>query len=185
MDISCANVLLTAPAPHVSQPRSAVHAARSSSRSSWGALVLTSVHAAFAATQGPGGQAQADENLVTGVKSPENATINLFDYWIIAEDTPDDNDPSNWRDVGINQGHELRFSDAGRYENPTSNSINAWTGTSGKPYFGIVQPTLGQDGYPVLKAGNIYQSQGGANDLRPVPRVSLQRCVRARQANPS
>lgn len=126
-----------------------------------GALVLTSVHAAFAATQGPGGQAQADENLVTGVKSPENATINLFDYWIIAEDTPDDNDPSNWRDVGINQGHELRFSDAGRYENPTSNSINAWTGTSGKPYFGIVQPTLGQDGYPVLKAGNIYQSQGG------------------------
>lgn len=150
-----------------------------------GALVLTSVHAAFAATQGPGGQAQADENLVTGVKSPENATINLFDYWIIAEDTPDDNDPSNWRDVGINQGHELRFSDAGRYENPTSNSINAWTGTSGKPYFGIVQPTLGQDGYPVLKAGNIYQSQGGANDLRPVPRVSLQRCVRARQANPS
>lgn len=161
MDISCANVLLTAPAPHVSQPRSAVHAARSSSRSSWGALVLTSVHAAFAATQGPGGQAQADESLVTGVKSPENATINLFDYWIIAEDTPDDNDPSNWRDVGINQGHELRFSDAGRYENPTSNSINAWTGTSGKPYFGIVQPTLGQDGYPVLKAGNIYQSQGG------------------------
>ncbi len=126
-----------------------------------GVLALTSVPAALAATQGPGGQAPADENLVTGVKSPKNATINLFDYWIIAEDTPDDNDPSNWRDVGINQGHELRFSDAGRYERPTSNSINAWTGTSGKPYFGIVQPTLGPDGYPVLKAGNIYQSKGG------------------------
>lgn len=126
-----------------------------------GALALTSVPAAFAATQGPGGQAPADENLVTGIKSPKNATINLFDYWIIAEDTPDDNDPSNWRDVGINQGHELRFSDAGRYETPTSNSINAWTGTTGKPYFGIVQPTLGPDGYPVLKAGNIYQSKGG------------------------
>ena len=98
---------------------------------------------------------------MTGIKSPKNATINLFDYWIIAEDTPDDNDPSNWRDVGINQGHELRFSDAGRYEGPTSNSINAWTGTSGKPYFDIVQPTLGPDGYPVLKAGNLYQSKGG------------------------
>ena len=126
-----------------------------------GALALTSVPAALAATQGPGGQAPADENLVTGIESPKNATINLFDYWIIAEDTPDDNDPSNWRDVGINQGHELRFSDAGRYERPTSNSINAWTGTSGKPYFGIVQPTLGPDGYPVLKAGNIYQFKGG------------------------
>ena len=126
-----------------------------------GALALTSVPAAFAATQGPGGQAPADENLVTGIKSPKNATIDLFDYWIIAEDTPDNNDPSNWRDVGINQGHELRFSDAGRYERPTSNSINAWTGKSGKPYFGIVQPTLGPDGYPVLKAGNIYQFQGG------------------------
>ena len=126
-----------------------------------GALALTSVPAAFAATQGPGGQAPADENLVTGIKSPKNATIDLFDYWIIAEDTPDNNDPSNWRDVGINQGHELRFSDAGRYERPTSNSINAWTGTSGKPYFGIVQPTLGPDGYPVLKAGNIYQFKGG------------------------
>lgn len=122
-----------------------------------GALALTSV----AATQGPGGQAPADENLVTGIKSPKNATINLSDYWITAEDTPDDNDPSNWRDVGINQGHELRFSDAGRHEGPTSNSINAWTGTTGKPYFGIVQPTLGPDGYPVLKAGNIYQSKGG------------------------
>ena len=126
-----------------------------------GALALTSVPAALAATQGPGGQAPADENLVTGIKSPKNATINLSDYWIIAEDTPDNNDPSNWRDVGINQGHELRFSDAGRYERPTSNSINAWTGTTGKPYFGIVQPTLGPDGYPVLKAGNIYQSKGG------------------------
>ena len=126
-----------------------------------GALALTSAPAALAATQGPGGQAPADENLVTGAKSPKNATINLFDYWIVAEDTPDNNDPSNWRDVGINQGHELRFSDAGRYEGPTSNSINAWTGTTGKPYFGIVQPTLGPDGYPVLKAGNIYQSKGG------------------------
>ena len=127
-----------------------------------GALALTlGGGAALAATQGPGGQAPADENLVTGIKSPKNATINLSDYWITAEDTPDDNDPSNWRDVGINQGHELRFSDAGRHEGPTSNSINAWTGTTGKPYFGIVQPTLGPDGYPVLKAGNIYQSKGG------------------------
>lgn len=68
-----------------------------------GALALTSVPAAaFAATQGPGGYAPADENLVTGIKSPKNATIDLFDYWIIAEDTPDGNDPSNWRDVGIN-----------------------------------------------------------------------------------
>ena len=126
-----------------------------------GALVLTSVHAAFAATQGPGGQAQADENLVTGVKSPKNATINLFDYWLTTEDAEDNRDPNGWENLGINKDHELRFSDAGTHEGPQTNSINAWTGKSGKPYFDIVQPQLGPDGFPVLKAGNIYQSKEG------------------------
>lgn len=119
------------------------------------------MHAAFAATQGPGGQAQADENLVTGVKSPKNATINLFDYWLTTEDAEDNRDPNGWENLGINKDHELRFSDAGTHEGPQTNSINAWTGKSGKPYFDIVQPQLGPDGFPVLKAGNIYQSKEG------------------------
>ena len=52
----------------------------------------------------------------------------------------------------------MRFSDAGIHEGWQTNSINAWTGKPGKPYFDIVQPTLGSDGFPVLRPGNIYQS---------------------------
>lgn len=126
-----------------------------------GVLALTSAPVALAATQGPGGQAPADENLVTGIKSPKNATINLFDYWLTTEDAEDNRDPNGWENLGINKDHELRFSDAGTHEGPQTNSINAWTGKSGKPYFDIVQPQLGPDGFPVLKADNIYQSKEG------------------------
>ncbi len=60
--------------------------------------------------------------------------------------------------MGINAGHELRFSNAGEHEGPDSKSINAWTGKTGAPYFNMVQNTLGPDGYPVLAAGNRYAS---------------------------
>lgn len=126
-----------------------------------GALALTSVPVALAATQGPGGGTPPDKNLVTGVKSPKNATINLFDYWLTTEDAEDNRDPNGWENLGINKDHELRFSDAGTHEGPQTNSINAWTGKTGKPYFDIVQPQLGPDGFPVLKVGNIYQSKEG------------------------
>ncbi len=170
MDISCANVLLTAPAPHVSQPRSA-RTPPAHHRAPHGALALTSVPAALAATQGRAARPRRREPrdgdriartrpstcLTTGSsrRTPRTTMIRATGGM-----------------SGSTKGHELRFSDAGRYERPTSNSINAWTGTSGKPYFGIVQPTLGPDGYPVLKAGNIYQFKGGSQQRNSPSRIS-------------
>ena len=107
------------------------------------------------------GSAASNPNLVEQTVSPKNATINLFDYWLVTEEAPDNADPDNYASIGINEGHQLRFCDAGRHEASNKNSINAWTGQSGRPFFGIVKPLLGEDGYPVLKAGNIYQVQGG------------------------
>lgn len=93
---------------------------------------------------------------MTTTKSPSNATLNLFDYWILEDYSDVRPDPSGWQNMGINEGHELRFSNAGEHEGPESGSINAWTGRSGSPYFGMVETTLGEDGYPVLAAGNRY-----------------------------
>ena len=103
------------------------------------------------------------DNLVSDTRSPASASLNLFDYWITAEDASDKNDPSGWENMGINEGKQLRFSDAGRYDRPETNSINGWTGRGEKPFQGIVQNRLDENGYPVLRAGNVYQYHGHAN----------------------
>ena len=98
-------------------------------------------------------------NLIQNVKTPPNASLNLYDYWISAPDAPDDKMPTGWRDLGINKGHQFWFGNADH--NPSgepagSGSINAWTqGT--KPYAGVVQNRL-RDGYPVLAAGHRYDN---------------------------
>ena len=97
-------------------------------------------------------------NLVSDTRSPANASLNLFDYWISDENAVDKNDPSGWENMGINEGKQLRFSDAGRYDRPDTGSINGWTGKSGKPLTGIVQNRLDANGYPVLEPGNLYQA---------------------------
>lgn len=40
-------------------------------------------------------------------------TIDLFDYWTDGRDEPDDNDPSNYQNLGINAGHVLKFGKGG------------------------------------------------------------------------
>lgn len=49
---------------------------------------------------------------VAGV-TPRGTTIDLFDYWTDGRDEPDDNDPSNYQNLGINAGHVLKFGKGG------------------------------------------------------------------------
>ena len=78
--------------------------------------------------------------------SPNGTTVNLFDYWLVDEDSTDVGaNPPDYRNVGINAGHDLRFLSSDYGETP----VNRWT-RSAKPYFGITRSTLGADGYPQL-----------------------------------
>lgn len=88
---------------------------------------------------------------VAGV-SPRGTTIDLFDYWTDRRDEPDDNNPSNYQNLGINAGHVLKFGKGMGQNTGTSlnsTTVNAWT-MSAAPRSGIVASRLGGDGYPVL-----------------------------------
>lgn len=105
-----------------------------------------------------------ENNIVTDAKSPSNAHLNLYDYWMVEPDTVDapayKHCPQGWRDKGINAGHHFQFSGQDSDGNGDSTSINAWM-TNSRPLEGIVQDKLGADGYPVLVAGNDYYDKGG------------------------
>ena len=91
---------------------------------------------------------------VAGV-SPRGTTIDLFDYWLNGRDEPDNSNPPNYRNLGINAGHMLKFG-KGMGQNAdtspanlNSTTVNEWT-MSAAPRSGIVASRLGGDGYPVL-----------------------------------
>ena len=91
---------------------------------------------------------------VAGV-TPRGTTIDLFDFWTDGRDEPDDNNPSNYQNLGINAGHVLKFGKGmgqtadTRPANLNSTTVNEWT-ISAAPRSGIVASRLGDDGYPVL-----------------------------------
>lgn len=91
---------------------------------------------------------------VAGV-TPRGTTIDLFDFWTDGRDAPDDNNPSNYQNLGINAGHMLKFGKGmgqntdTRPANLNSTTVNEWT-MSAAPRSGIVASRLGDDGYPVL-----------------------------------
>ncbi len=83
--------------------------------------------------------------------------MNVFDYWVSSQDEDDSRWETIWgqspADRGINAGHRLKFH---RY----NSDVGA---TAGDPNYypngrivtqGIVQDTLGADGYPVLSSAN-------------------------------
>ena len=88
--------------------------------------------------------------------APQGTVINLFDYW--AADRRDAADNNYQPEYGINWNHALKFGKGMDFKDAT---INDYT-NSAKPYEGIVQNTLGNDGFPVLKDGN--QWNGNATD---------------------
>lgn len=76
---------------------------------------------------------------------PKGTRLDLYDYWLQDRTSPDwGQNPPGYRDWGINAGHNLRFVLRAAGET----RINSTYG--GAPVTGIVQPTLGEDGYPRL-----------------------------------
>lgn len=111
------------------------------------------------------------DNLVTDAKAPANATFNLYDYWLTAEDASDVQIPGGWRKLGINYDNNLqkdRQFKIGGQDAVGANSINGWVGGTDEgneqSRAGIVQNKLGDDGYPVLSNGLPYVPVGQANN---------------------
>ena len=87
---------------------------------------------------------------VAGV-SPQGTTINVFDYWLDSQGAQDNKNPENYMNLGINNGHALKFGKnmRGDLETVPKEAMNLYT-QSYKPYEGIVSRKLGSDGYPIL-----------------------------------
>lgn len=111
--------------------------------------------------------AAAADHVVSDTVSPSGTTIDLFDYWLTTEDGPEN--PGNITSAGINAGNQLWFSDGipeggnGDY----GKTINHYVGGGKGPYFGIVAPELGHDGYPVLAEGKTYSLADGGRQTEP------------------
>ena len=91
-------------------------------------------------------QAAVRDHIHTDTVDPDGVTINLFDYWVTAPDEDGQNINRDNAEGGINRGF-LRFGGKG-----DSTGINGWNG--GPIQQGIVNPLLGEDGYPVLAEGS-------------------------------
>lgn len=103
---------------------------------------------ALGLTTGAGSAPEFPDHLNQTV-SPNGTTINLYDYWLVDQSTIDTGPtPADYRDIGINAGHDLRFLSTA----PNETAINRWT-RSARPQFGIVRPVLGADGFPQLASG--------------------------------
>ena len=117
---------------------------------------------------------QIPETVTVEKTHPEGITINLFDYWLDAQDNPDNSNPKDYENLGINENHTLKFGKGMDTVQPTeagdpngnktaiesaleAGNINAWT-NGARPMAGIVASTLGNDGYPVLKANSNSES---------------------------
>lgn len=101
---------------------------------------------------------------VKGLEDVVGTTIDVFDYWLTEQNAADNDLINEQPDRGINQGHLLLFgksmSDAayaagngsggGGKEFNNNGNWNGWTGNGGGPVNGIVNRTLGEDGYPRL-----------------------------------
>lgn len=111
--------------------------------------------------------AAAADHVVSDTVSPSGTTIDLFDYWLTTEGGPEN--PGNITSAGINAGNQLWFSDGipeggnGDY----GKTINHYVGGGKGPYFDIVAPELGHDGYPVLAEGKTYSLADGGRQTEP------------------
>lgn len=103
----------------------------------------------------------ASTDTVNDAVTPSGTVINLFDYWVTDQKSPDYYNQSQQNiddyNSGINANHALKFR---CYEGVDKEGAslkggwNNWTGNSGDVYQGIVAKTLGEDGYPYLALGS-------------------------------
>ena len=107
-----------------------------------------------------GGETYADSanlqaNTVEGI-SPQGTTINVFDYWLDTQTANDQDNPSNYKNIGINNGSVLKFGKGMGQDSNTdvsdlnSVTVNEWTEDADVRQ-GIINPTL-TNGYPTLSA---------------------------------
>lgn len=89
----------------------------------------------------------------TGI-TPNGTVINVFDYWITTRDAKDSTNAgiADNTNGGINNGHVLKFTGGSGH-----GLTNQWTGNGNEhnlspklPRYGLVEKTLGEDGYPLL-----------------------------------
>lgn len=109
-------------------------------------LLMLLVVAALILLPSEKAQAAVRDHILTDTVDPDGVTINLFDYWVTAQDEDGQTINRDTEEGGINQGF-LKFGGKG-----DSNGINGWN--RGPIYQGIVNPLLGEDGYPVLAEGS-------------------------------
>lgn len=113
------------------------------------------------------------ENYTIDTVSPNNVTLNLFDYWLASDAYYDGNDKDMdvLAPLGINKGHGLLF-----FANGASGTWNGWTGANAAPRAGIVKNELGTDGYPVLNLAEKFGANGSFGDAYDLynPEESLQ-----------
>ena len=117
---------------------------------------------------------QIPETVTVEKTHPEGITINLFDYWLVGKESQDDSNPADYQNLGINENHRLKFGKGMGQVDPSEGTdskanedaikdalaageINKWT-NGARPMAGIVASTLGNDGYPVLKANSNSES---------------------------
>lgn len=127
----------------------------------------------------PSDTPKLSQYIIDGV-SPNGTSIDLFDYWITSQTDPDANGSyGDWTGnifQGINAGHSLIFS---AKNGDRTDDWNRWTGSDDNtnnavsPYPGIVQPTLGEDGYPALNNKSLTEREGYGSYRPSVPNESL------------
>lgn len=114
---------------------------------------------------------RGDQNYLIDTVSPDNVTLNLFDYWLESKylcDNHTDSPQSTLYTSGINNGHALLFRKSG-----ASGKWNSWTGSSGGVTKNIVQNILDGNGFPKLdlkdkfNASGSYQSGGSVYTYNP------------------
>ena len=99
-------------------------------------FVLLFLSAAIFAPFGGKAEAAVADHILTETVDPDGITVNLFDYWLTEQGEPG-NRGSRDSNIGINQGHSLKFGASG------GSGINGWGG--GPINQGIVSALLGED----------------------------------------
>lgn len=111
------------------------------------AFVLMLVMACVAMVIAPQrARAESVEDHVVQTSAPRTTRVDMFDYWLQDQHAVDYayyNQPG-FKEQGINIGHKLLF----MYSTRGESGINEWH--AGRPYLGIVQSTLDENGYPRL-----------------------------------
>ena len=120
-----------------------------------------------AAGELPSGTPAYEDYTFVGV-SPLGTTINLFDYWLTTKQTdPDDVNPPNFENQGINDNHALLFGKGMGDMQDKYGDWNEWTGDE-RPRTGIVASRLDEKGYPVLDltiSGTAINGRDGKESL--------------------